>query len=203
MRVLFTSHSGELWGAELSLLELVRELRRTGIDASLVCPPAGPLAEAAASDGLDGSPMALPHLPRKLLAPGTVRRFTGLAAAVVRLASRIRKGKFDLVHANTTLAQIWSGPAALLAGVPCVWHWRDFYDVPWLNRALRRTSVAMVAVSEAVYEFAARQVGSEDRLVLIANGVEDRWAGDDSRSRLAARERWGLDEEHVLHSHAL
>lgn len=198
MRVLFASHSGELWGAERSLLALVRELRRGGIDGSLVCPPAGPLAEAAAISGVDVSPMTLPRLTRALSAPETVRVSLALATAVVRLASRLRKGRFDLVHANTTLAQIWSGPAALLAGIPCVWHWRDFYDIPWLHRALRRTSAARVAVSDAVHEFAAKQLGGTDDLFLIPNGVEDLWAGDGSRSRLAERDRWGIGEEHVV-----
>jgi glycosyltransferase involved in cell wall biosynthesis len=198
VNVAFTSHDGRLGGAERSLLELAAELAGHGARPSVVCPPQGGLAHAARACGLDVLPLEVPAL-RPRSEPGSLfRNGRIVAAATRRLHALLRRGSFDLVHANTTVAQLWSGPAARLCGLRSAWHWRDFYDMRWLNRALSSTADVVVACSDSVAAFAERQLGTRERLYTVRNGVHDRWREDVSSESRALRERWGAAESDVV-----
>lgn len=209
MRVLFTSHGGELWGAERSLLELIEELRRLGIEPAVACPDKSLLADTAAQSGIPVLPLSLRPLTRTEGTLSLLRGSGRLLGTTARLARSIRELRIDLVHANTTVAQLWTGPAALMARVPCVWHWRDFYDFPRINRTLARTASASIVVSEAVQRFARSQLGNNGRLFLVPNGVADRWAparlrrgsvpvGSIGLPSSSWRSRWDISETDVV-----
>src|SRR5262249_6855392 len=52
MRVTFLTHYAELYGANLSLLNLIEGLGRLGVQASVLCPEQGDLLAALAGRGI-------------------------------------------------------------------------------------------------------------------------------------------------------
>jgi len=173
IRVLFVSHCGILGGAERSLLELMQTLPDHGVRPMLACPAPSALAHRAGAAGIQVLPLPLRPIQRQA---GT-RHLLGLASSLAlvtgRFAKLLRRRHIQLVHANTTIAQIWVGLATRLARVPCIWHWRDFHGTRWLDRILLRTASACVAVSHASYRFAEERIGHTLPLSLIYNGVQD------------------------------
>ena len=198
MRVLFASHAGRLGGAELSLLELMQELSSKGIAVSLVCAERSPLASAAVDAGVELFPVRLQPLHQRRELRRLVQNGAQVTSAVMRVVGLLRREQFDLVHANTTIAQLWAGPAARIAGVPSVWHWRDFYDIRWLNRLLATTADVVIAVSEAVREFAVSQLGREDKVRVVVNGVQDRWPDRQAPASSTVRQGWGMTQSDLL-----
>ncbi len=173
MRVLFTSHSGELWGAERSLLELIQELPIKGVEPFLACPPGTPLEAVATESRIPVLPLPVHRINRKANPLALARVGADLTMASAELVRLVRRHRIDLLHANSTVAQFWTGPAARIVGIPSVWHWRDFYEIRWLNRILARMVSVSVAVSQSIYQFAVSQLGREHRIVLVMNGIRD------------------------------
>ena len=171
MRVLFISHQSALGGAERSLLELLEGLRGRGVQLMLACPVPGPLAEAATGLGVRVFPLKLCQLRRHQKWVSWVSFLFRWVRVTLRLVRIILVERVDLVHTNNSLAQVWSWPAIRISNRPFVWHWRDFYDFPKLNRSLATGRGMCVAVSRSVLDFAKRQVGASASVVLVPNGV--------------------------------
>lgn len=190
--VLYVDHAPALGGAEKSLLGLMAHLDPARYRPLLAC-AGGPLAEAAPAAGLAAPAVVLP-LPR-------LRRSAGGAALVdlwrgaSRLAAAARQHRARLIHSNTVRAAFYSAVAARLAGLPFVWHVRDFWlseDRPrrlWSDalgkRALSTLAAAVVANSRAV----AGHLPPAARARVIYNGLDlaefaPAAAGDDFRARL-------------------
>jgi len=198
IRVLYVCHCGDLGGAERSLLELLEETRLHGVEPLLVCPARSDLAEAADAMGINALPMPLRRIERSGGAWwGLLQTVPAVACTWAGLFKTLKRRRVDLVHANSTVAHIWVGVAARLARVPCVWHWRDFYDIPRVNRMLARTASLSVAISRPVCEFASGQLRGAMPLVTVRNGVKDRWVGC-SDTRKLLRGRWGVQETNVV-----
>jgi len=168
------------------LIDLVVALQDRGVEAAVACPSGSCLEARLRETGATLLPLALPALRRRMRVPAAMGACAQLGWAAVSLARFARKRGVLLIHSNTTLAQIWSGPAARLAGIPCVWHWRDFYDLRWLNRMLASSADASIAVSTSVERFARSQLGAGARIALVENGLPDT---DSSAVRRAASAR--------------
>jgi len=155
-RILYVSSSAQVAGAENSLLQLLGALDRRGYAPVAALPGTGPLEAQLAALGVPVLHAPIPRLrrtirPWKLAATGARE-----AAAVLRLRGEIRRRGIDLVHASGLSALAAGGPAAALAGVPCLWHLRDLRFPRWAARVIGRFADAMVAVSRAVAEAEAR-----------------------------------------------
>ena len=124
LNVLYVSHTGQVSGAELSLLDLLTSLPAS-VRPSLACPAEGPLAGLAADAGVRTLRIAGTAGSLKVSARRTSRAVAelGLAAAqLVRLAARARA---DVVHANSVRAGLAAVPASRLTRRPVVVHVRD------------------------------------------------------------------------------
>jgi len=114
-----------------------------------------------------------------------------LPLSIGRLAALMRTEEIGIVHTNTGVV-LESGAAARLAGVPHVWHIRDWFQEfrslwrPYA-RYILATSDRVVTVSEAV----ATQFGDRSRVRVIHNGIPID-ESDPPRAQLAAlfRERF-------------
>ncbi len=159
MKVLFVHSSDELYGSDVSLLELVRRLPGRGVEPTVVLPTdlpyKGDLRRALAENGVPYLRLDLGVLRRRYMNPyGAVSFGYRLVKSTVALKRLIKEREFDIVHTNT--GAVWGGSlAARWAGVPHVWHVREIVESP-----------------EALSHFMAWQVGTfSDRIVAISTAV--------------------------------
>jgi len=130
MRVVFVSHSARLGGAELCLVELAEGLVRLhGAEVEVVLPAPGPLAGLLAAAG--ARPRVVRHygwatanVPR----PAAMALTVPNAIAIVRLASRLRRRRPDVVATNS-ITNPAGAYAARLAGVPHLWLVNEYGDL--------------------------------------------------------------------------
>ncbi len=96
----------------------------------------------------------------------------------VRIAMMIRKEHFDLVHLNTTYANVGEA-AARWAGVPYVWHLREMLEedqettIDFKRSGYRTIAKAdrVIAISNCVYEKYSKLL-PDARIKMIYNGID-------------------------------
>lgn len=175
-RVLFVDQSGEIGGAELSLLDLVSARRSEGDSVVLLGhgPFEGRLADAA---------ITVEVLPLSIKVEKAAGRLRQLAAgprvlvAAWRLAKLARK--HDVIYANTQKAAVLGAIAARLARRPLIWHVRDMLDAGHFSQANRRVVIGMtnrsatriIANSQATAQ-AYRDAGGSVETSVVYNGID-------------------------------
>ena len=170
-RILFVNHVARLGGAERSLLDLVRRLDRQRFVPVAVIPGPGELA-----DGLLVGDVPCHYLPLRRLRK-TVNPFQlpGIAANVIGVArdltALIRAERISLVHTNSNTAQLYAGPAARRAGVPCLWHTRDLVALGPLGRWMDRHATRTLAISECVRRNVARYTRDPAKLRTVYSRI--------------------------------
>ncbi|MDY3556751.1 glycosyltransferase family 4 protein [Gemmata sp. JC717] len=197
-RVAFITHYTELYGANLSLLNLIEGLSGYGVRAHVICPESGDLLGALERRGV---PVAvLPFewwVSTDRTADGVARRALRNVRRLRAVAAQLRGWGTDLVYSNSSVFAIGAMAAAEL-DLPHVWHLREFgdrdYDLwpdlgPSLSRLVFRTADATVFVSHALKQafLGNREVRNSH---VIYNGVgneatfaERRRAADALRGR--------------------
>lgn len=110
--------------------------------------------------------------------------------AAVRLSSMLRRSKIELVYTHTVKAHFIAAPAALIAGVPCVMHFRDILE--GRTRAALRTVAASCSKRRIAISSAVANAYALPATNIVFNPVEL-----DAYARLPAREdayrRIGID----------
>ena len=184
VRVLFIpSDNNRSSGAFLSMVNLIKELKaRYGLDCFVIVPRDGNgyevLDEYRIKYGLiESKDWVVPldgEVDEKEI--GEKKQFN--KTAISRLSEFIRTNDVDLVHINTTYAYV-AAEAALDAGVPFVWHLREFleedqnntlWDRDEGNRLINRAD-KVIAISDSIYNKYSSVIDS-DRLVRIYNGID-------------------------------
>ena len=126
MKTLLISHTSDMNGAELSLLDLALGLVQRNIEVCVLCPDEGPLCKQLRENDVPVTVFWLLRPQRNLL------RLLGFILLwfplVLNLTLYIKRGGFEIIY-NNTIDGLYGPFAARLAGVPCVWHVRA------LNRA--------------------------------------------------------------------
>lgn len=164
LRVVVALESSGPGGAENMVLELARELRRTGDEAVIATLRPGWMTERAASAGI---PVWIaPQRPG--LDPLWVPRF----------AARLRRERIDVLHSHEFAMNVYGGVAALLARIPSVatLHGRSYATEARRRllayRALRGAGMRMVAVSHDLAGFLAPRLGMPlPALQVVYNGI--------------------------------
>jgi glycosyltransferase involved in cell wall biosynthesis len=198
MKILFVSHQGTLGGAERSLLELLECLHARGVQLALACPARSPLSESVTRLGIRVFPLKLCAVRRDSAPIPAAIFLAHWVRVTLRLLRIIWRERVDVVHTNNTVAQLWSWPALRLARCRFVWHWRDFYDYPSLNRWLARGPGVSVAVSRSMRDFAERQVGGAGAVFLVPNGVKPQCAPGGTDAPARWREQHGVQPTDFL-----
>lgn len=126
-RILYLEPVGEKGGAEVVVLDLVRNLDRSRFAPMVACLREGPLADELTALGV----------PVFVFGPHRVRQVHRVAATIARLARLLREQEIDLVHANSGhllfYARAASRAASRAAGrAAVVWHPHD----PLVHRGL-------------------------------------------------------------------
>ncbi len=196
-RVLYVNHVGEVAGAEMSLLTLLRHLQSDEFEATVAAPRQGRLHAL-----LDGINITAEHIPPlRLHRTRNPLRMARQAAAVltrrIQLGSIIQRTQPDLLHANSLTAAIaattWS-----YGMPPVVLHIRDL-NFP--RRAMQWTSsgaAGIIAISECVKQAIVEAAPeAADKTEIIYNGI-DREEFRPDRTRAEVRQMLGLGEDALL-----
>lgn len=183
LRVVYVTPVGFVGGAEVSLLELLRGIDRERFSREVVCLDPGPLVSRVQALGV---PVRVIPMPRRIARLSLRGRRSGsreVLAAVpgsltcaLCIARHLVSARADLVHTNGTKAHLLGGVAARLAGVPVLWHARDFLGDSRIERLLCWAGTwlprRIVANSGAVAASWTRRGCPPGRVMAIHNGVD-------------------------------
>jgi glycosyltransferase involved in cell wall biosynthesis len=189
MRIAFLSVSSEMGGSEVSLLQLVRGIRKLepGWALDVIVPREGPLARRVREAG------ALAHvlpLPASLARLGEARMRGGagiarqgaafltaagsVAGYTRSLARLLEHLRVDLVHTNGFKLHVLGARAA--RSVPVVWHLHEYVSGRPVSRALLKRHVdgvaAIVANSHSVAADLTKVFGAGAAITTIYNAVD-------------------------------
>ena len=140
--VLYLDHTGKLGGAEVAIARLMGSLDRTRFRPIAVFSDEGAAPEMVRSYGVETHVLPLDGKVREVakdslgflafLHPGRFFSFFTYASRIARFA---RENGVQVIHTNSLKAHLYGGLAGRLAGVPVIWHLRDFIDVSYLPLA--------------------------------------------------------------------
>lgn len=127
LKVLFVSHTSNLAGAERSLLGLIAQLKKRGVECEVIIPHSGLMEQE-----LNRLSVGYKIIPFEWWAQATKissARLSKIAQknnlAVLEIASEIRKFNPDIVYTNTIVIP-WGAIAARLTNKIHVWSIREF-----------------------------------------------------------------------------
>jgi glycosyltransferase involved in cell wall biosynthesis len=218
LRIGFVTQTGSsLGGAEHSLLLLLRHLPRD-VEPRLILFEDGDFAMHLRAAGY---PVEIVPMPAALMKVTRERprleRIADVPAAVWKVAALLRRRGYDVVHTNSIKAHFLAGPAASLARVPVVMHFRDilsgigrtslrFFGARYSREqiacstavsrcyGLTTTSVIVNPIDVQAYDTLPERVEARAALGLPSDapiigivGRINRWKGHDRFLRIAAR----------------
>lgn len=195
MRVAYITHYADLYGANRSLLDLMREVKRTGnVEPFVLLPDRGRFNEVLEAEGIAHEIIDFaPWMTDRYYAGGLHHRLSQFIRhakanrARARHNQRILPGLIatlkqwdvDLVHANSAAVSIAVELSTGL-GKPLVWHIREMPERQYglhldkgahgFGRALRKAD-HMIAVSSAVREDMRRYAPQLPKNSVVHNGV--------------------------------
>lgn len=194
MRILYLNPSGQLGGAERSLLDIIASVRNSRPDWEMhvVVSDAGPLVHRAEQNGAQVSVLEFPPSVAQLgdaavrgpagdrVSKWTlIRRLLGSIPAtvsyVLRLRRLIRSIRPDVIHTNgfkMHMLGLWAGGRRS----PIIWHVHDYISArPLMSRLLRlhRWQVSsIIANSDSVKDDVGTTLGRDVRVYRVYNGID-------------------------------
>jgi L-malate glycosyltransferase len=197
MRVLYVNQTGDVSGAERSLLTLIAGLEGA-VEPSLACPD-GTLAELAGEAGIRREPILGTQASFRLHPLHTSRGLAEIGRSALQVRGLARRCAPDLVHANTTRAAL----LALLARrprPPVIAHIRDWAPEGRFSRAVLGVVARRADCVVANSAYVARQFDglSLRRPVRVIHNPVDLGKFDPERAdRGAVRHELELGEDTV------
>lgn len=203
MRVLVTTGSGEIGGAEVMLLELLRA--GPSAEITVACAPDSPLEHAVAEVGAATVPLTVPKradfATAAAYATALVRSWTTVAGAIARTAP-------DVVHAFVPFALKSTAPATFVRRVPLVLSVHDVMaggrytpaSSAMTRRVARRATRSIIAVSVFTADTLVRLGYPGERIVTVHNGIDPRRVAAPVDARAERRAALGVTDAHVLYA---
>jgi glycosyltransferase involved in cell wall biosynthesis len=168
VRVLFVNDTARNGGPGRSLHSILKFLDPAVVHRAVVLPRSGAIADLLAGDGVTEEMHFEPNLVENPIEPwnramersdfdaSALRKGLRLAGnvfkgsrALVRLASLVRQGRFDLIYCNGTNADFAGAALARMTAVPAIWHVR-YTSIPAPVRPLHRALAASVGVRRVI-----------------------------------------------------
>ena len=162
-RVLLLCEYPTLCGGEMSMLSTFDAVEQAGFEIVVAAPPIGSLAGALRRRGI--STVALSCWDES----GTRRSLEDLRG---ELARTIEKVQPDLLHANSLSMGRLSGPVAAESCLPSMAHLRDIVRLSRTAQTDLNRHTRLLAVSDAVRQFHFAAGLSDQRMVVLHNGVD-------------------------------
>ena len=197
MRILYLNHTSLISGAEVSLLGLLRHLDRFRFQPVAALPEPGPLSDALGQLDIPVHYLPLRRLKRRQPPSARLADMASLGFCLPRLMGLIRAHRIDILHSNSTIAQIYGAPAARLSGIPSIWQMRDLVPLGWVGKLLFRASTKVVAISQAVEREVLRYGWRKGKVIRIPNGV-DLEEFSPRISGLPVREELGIEPQEFV-----
>jgi len=166
-RVLYLNHGAKPSGAEFALLRLLGAMDRMKVTPVMVFGEEGPMVQAMRDINVETHVLPLAGKVRDirkdtlsfraLLGFGKLALVAGYSARIARFA---RRNQIEVIHTNTIKAHVYGALTARMAGVPLVWHIRDFVNDSYFPAAAvrvfrwlaRRLPTHVIGVSNSVME---------------------------------------------------
>jgi glycosyltransferase involved in cell wall biosynthesis len=200
-RILYVNNGADIYGASRCLIRLLQALDRTRYIPLVLLPEDGPLRQRLEDLGVE-----VVFHPRLSVITRRVFRswrilifFLEFPMSVLFLWWLIRRRNIDLVHTNTGV-MVSPGLAAKLAGVPHLWHIRDWFQEfrqiwkPYSSYILW-SSDAVIAISQAV----ASQFIENSKISVIYDGCAlDEFYSDETEEGRQFRSKFGLGTDFVV-----
>jgi glycosyltransferase involved in cell wall biosynthesis len=173
-RILYVHNGPNIYGASRSLVRLLRVLDRERFEPLVLLPADGslvPLVREMNVEVIVFPPLSV--IERPVFHSWRLPFFMlNIPLSALRLRHILRREKIALVHTNTGVV-VSSGLAAWLAGVPHVWHIRDWFQEfrgfwRFYEGWMRAFSTRIIAVSEPI----AAQFGDRGKVRVINNGFD-------------------------------
>lgn len=179
-RILYLHAGAEMYGADIVLLELLKNLEKSKFKPYVVLPCDGPLVEKLKQNNIEVEVISYPILRRKYFNPiGIVRYIKDYFIYSNKLVKIAKVKKIDIVHTNT---------AAVLEGIfvkrrlnlKQVWHIHEIIVKPkFMNKLLSyfisKNSDEVITVSNAVKNHLIGTGYFDSKPInVIYNGVDNR-----------------------------
>ena len=171
-RVLLVHNSADIYGASRMLLRWIKSMDRTRFEPVVVLPEDGPLKELIEAENVEVIlHPRLSVITRPVFCSWRIILFLlDYPVSVFFLWRLTRRRRIDLVYTNTGVV-VSSALAAQLAGVPHVWHIREWFQEfrsiwPLFSRFITRFSAKVITVSNPI----ANQFHSRDNIMVIHDG---------------------------------
>ena len=187
-RVLYLNHAAKPSGAEFALWRMLGASDRRRVQPVVAFGEEGPAVDFMREINVETHILPLTGKVRDVrkdtLGFGAFMHLGRLAhfgAYAARIAVFARRHKVQLVHTNTIKAHLYGALAGRLAGLPVVWHLRDYVNESYLPRAAVRVVRALaryapqhiIGVSHSVMD--QLQLGaSKCPSTVILDGLTDR-----------------------------
>ena len=207
MRVLAVDQSGVLGGAELSLLEVMKNMRGTNETVLFDDGPFRIALEAVGVkvDVLDGAALGGLSKDGGLKGPGK-----GMIGGVMGLVrGTLEKSRnADVIYVNTQRAMVVGAIAGLISRRPVVWHLRDIVSpehfgktqltiIKWCTKLMLERVIANSTASAAALTALTRM--KEERLDVVFNGISaEPFTELESVAQHELRARFGLPRDAFL-----
>jgi len=197
-RILYVHNSADIYGASRCLYRLLKDMNREEFSPVVVLPEDGPLRIDIEKLGIE-----VIIYPRISIITRPVFRswrlllfFLEFPLSVFHLWRIIRAHKIGIVHTNTGVI-ISPALAAKLAGVPHVWHIRDWFGEfkgmwPPFSKYMLGCSERILSVSRAM----AEQFPDQSKVVVVNDGFSmDEFNVPKEKLSREFRERFGIGNE--------
>lgn len=172
--ILYVHNSADIYGASRSLLRLVSVLDRQKFVPLVLLPSDGPLREKIEEQNVKvivDSRVSV--ITRAAFKPPRIITFLAkLPFSILSISRLIKKEQVSLVHTNTGVI-VSTAASARLAGVPHVWHVRDWFGEfaglwPLYSKYILSNSCNVICPSAAT----ASQFPPSPKLKIIHNGFD-------------------------------
>jgi glycosyltransferase involved in cell wall biosynthesis len=200
VRILYVHHNADTYGASRSLLRLLGKLRRDRFEPIVVLSEDGPLRPLLEALQVEVIVHPVSVITRPIFRSWRIVLFlANFPLSVLYIHRLIRRKSISLVHTNTGVL-VSAGLAAKMAGVPHLWHIRDWFQefrAFWLlySKYILWSSRRVIAVSAAM----ARQFPASDKVTVVHNGFSlDEFALPKPEVARQFRERFQLGQDFVV-----
>jgi glycosyltransferase involved in cell wall biosynthesis len=199
--VLLVNHTGQVSGAEHSLLALIGGLSALGLKCTLACPVDGPLASLAREANIEVRRITGTTGSLRLHPTHTAKAIGELAVTALQVARLARMGGADIIHANSLRASLSAGMSSRAIGAPAVAHLRDRLPPSPASTACLRmvNSTCSAVIANSSFTAAALpEAGIGRPPVVIGNPVDlDRFRPLPEAKRASVRSRLGLTDNTI------
>lgn len=133
-RILYISHERKMGGANLSLFDLVTEMKKRGYSVAVVVLFRGcPIDVALRREGIETFPCFFGWWMQptywNIMFKITFRFIHWMQwLSVIRISSYVRRKKFNIIHSNSSVIDI-GAQVAVRTGIKHVWHFREFGEL--------------------------------------------------------------------------